>query len=393
MSIDPASPFGSLSINEFLNKYWQKQPVIIRQAFPNFSDIISAEELAGLSLEQDVESRIIQHKGHAHKKSWDVIQGPFDERFFHQLPDENWTLLVQNVDSWSEQACQLLEQFSFIPNWRRDDLMVSFATPGGGVGPHVDQYDVFLIQGMGQRHWQVGSNDESLMNQIPHPLLKQVSDFTPIIDDTLNPGDILYIPPGFPHCGTAINDCLTYSVGFRAPSRQMVLEQLLSDLLENDEYESNRYRDHHPEQTFQSAELPDHLSSWLMESLSQVNPAQLQMAFAKIVTRRPAFEEEIEELSKEELRNVIEKLEHAPGSIHLEDNARITGYESDNHYICVINANVQPFPIKHRDIIRKLVNHGVILSNRSNKLPQDVEFISGIANLINKGCLNFQQHD
>ena len=120
MSIDPTSPFGSLSINEFLNKYWQKQPVIIRQAFPNFSDIISAEELAGLSLEQDVESRIIQHKDHARKKSWDVIQGPFDERFFHQLPDENWTLLVQNVDSWSEQACQLLEQFSSVKESKRE---------------------------------------------------------------------------------------------------------------------------------------------------------------------------------------------------------------------------------------------------------------------------------
>lgn len=389
MSIDPDTPLGSLSINEFLKHYWQKQPVIIRQAFPNFCDILSPEELAGLALEADVESRIIQNNIQLNKVSWNVLQGPFEESVFHKLPDENWTLLVQNVDHWSEQASQLLERFNFIPNWRRDDLMISYATSGGGVGPHVDQYDVFLIQGMGQRHWQVGSIDESLNSIIPHPLLKQVTDFTPIIDATLDPGDMLYIPPGYPHSGTAVTDCMTYSAGFRAPSKQMVLEQLLSDLLENDEYESGRYRDQRAEETFQSAELPSHLSSWLMTSLSEVTEQQLYKAFAKIVTRRSIIDDD--ESPSDDLHTIKKRLIHSSETIHLADNARITGYESGEHYVCVINAHVQRFPIKHREMLRELVNHGSILSNRSNKLPQDVEFINGIANLINKRCLNFKQ--
>ena len=148
------SPFGDISIEEFLRDYWQKKPLLVRNAFPDIEAPVGADELAGLSLEADVESRLVTQSPHG--TDWDIKHGPFDEETFENLPETHWTLLVQAVDSWVPEASDIVEQFRFIPNWRYDDLMVSFASQGGGVGPHYDNYDVFLIQTQGQRRWEVG---------------------------------------------------------------------------------------------------------------------------------------------------------------------------------------------------------------------------------------------
>lgn len=211
---------GELTPERFLAEYWQKKPLLIRQAIPDFESPLSAEELAGLACEEEVESRLVESVG-ADGKPWQVTHGPMDEEIFARLPERDWTLLVQAVDHYVPEVAELLEQFSFIPRWRLDDIMISYAPPGGNVGPHVDNYDVFLLQGAGQRRWQLGGfqgEDAAIVDGISLRILKEFS----ISNDeewVLEPGDMLYLPPRYAHHGISeSSDCMTWSIGFRAPS-------------------------------------------------------------------------------------------------------------------------------------------------------------------------------
>lgn len=206
-------------IEHFLRHYWQQKPVVLKAFFNNFDDPIDEHDLAGLAQEEDIDSRIISYANH----DWQVHSGPFED--FETVCQGAWTLLVQGVDRYIHDAASIIEPFRFIPNWRLDDLMVSFATQGAGVGAHIDQYDVFLVQGKGQRRWRVGEPG-NYKDVFPHPKLRQIEGFTPIIDEVLKPGDVLYIPPGWPHDGRTIKDCLTYSVGFRAPDCAQLADSL-----------------------------------------------------------------------------------------------------------------------------------------------------------------------
>lgn len=220
---------NQLTINwdDFLKQYWQKRPVILRQAIANFIDPITPDELAGLALESEIESRIVTNK---HGK-WDAQYGPFTH--YDHLGETNWSLLVQAVDHWHEQAATLIEPFRVLPHWQFEDLMISYATPQAGVGPHIDNYDVFIIQGMGKRRWIVGDRNPNYHQFNAHPALLHVEDYQPIIDEELNPGDILYIPIGFPHNGISLTDSLSYSVGFRTPTSQEMLSSFADYVLDN----------------------------------------------------------------------------------------------------------------------------------------------------------------
>ncbi len=219
------SILGHVSEELFLADYWQKKPLLIRSAWPNFEMPVDANELAGLALEEDVESRLIIGPDYA------VEHGPFDEDRFSHLPALDWTLLVQAVDLWVPEVAEILRRFRFLPRWRIDDIMVSYATDGGGVGPHYDDYDVFLLQGSGQRHWQIGDYCDS-ESVVRHDCeLKVLADFEPTEDWLLNPGDMLYLPPRIAHSGIAVGDCCTYSVGFRAPSAADILDDLATEML------------------------------------------------------------------------------------------------------------------------------------------------------------------
>ncbi|KPZ53172.1 cupin domain-containing protein [Pseudoalteromonas sp. P1-25] len=228
---------NTLSEQEFLNQYWQKKPLLIKQGFTDFQDPIEAEELAGLAMEESIESRIVTN----HNNDWQAYQGPFED--FEKLTEQHATLLVQAVDHWHSDAAQLLEPFRFIPNWRIDDLMISYSTPKGGVGPHLDQYDVFIIQGEGKRHWRVGLPDPTLKQFTQNKKLLQVEQFEAVIDCILEPGDILYIPPGCPHEGYAIENALNYSVGFRAPNQQDLFSSFADHIIDTDSGQK-RYSDH-----------------------------------------------------------------------------------------------------------------------------------------------------
>ena len=210
---------------EFLDEYWQKKPVVIRQGFKNFVDPISADEIAGLAMEEQVESRLV----HKTDGKWQAAFGPFES--YEHLGDKDWSLIVQALDNFSEEAAEMIEPFRFLPHWRLDDLMVSFATPGGGVGPHIDHYDVFICQGSGKRRWRVGDRGNH-REFAAHAALLHVDPFESIIDVELNPGDILYIPPGFPHDGITLETSLSFSVGFRTNSAVSLLSGFADHLID-----------------------------------------------------------------------------------------------------------------------------------------------------------------
>jgi len=212
---------------EFLRDYWQKKPVVIRQGFKDFNDPISADEIAGLAAEEEVESRIV----YKDKDSWQAEFGPF--QCYEKLGDSGWSLVVQALDNSSEEAALMIEPFRFIPHWRLDDLMVSFATPGGGVGPHIDLYDVFICQGSGKRHWRVGDRGDH-KEFAAHDALLHVEPFEPILDVELTAGDILYIPPGFPHDGVTLDTSLSFSVGFRTNSTSSLMSGFADFLIDNE---------------------------------------------------------------------------------------------------------------------------------------------------------------
>ena len=225
---DLPSILGDISADQFLAEYWQKKPLLIRNAILNFKSPISADELAGLSLDRDVESRLIFEKGEL--KPWSIKHGPFDEYIFKNLPEKHWTLLVQAVDLWVPKVKELADYFSFLPAWRIDDIMASYAPAGGSVGPHFDHYDVFLLQGSGQRKWQLGQACDSMTSTLPDTPITILSDFRSEKEWILNPGDMLYVPPKIAHWGVAHTDCVTYSIGFRSPSLVDMLGDITSML-------------------------------------------------------------------------------------------------------------------------------------------------------------------
>jgi 50S ribosomal protein L16 3-hydroxylase len=215
-------PFlGGLTARQFLSEYWQKKPLLVRNAFPGFTGLLTPDELAGLACLEEAEARLVQNKG----DKWLLRRGPFSEEDFQRLPQTRWTLLVQGVNLFLREGTELMDRFNFIPRARLDDLMVSYAPKGGSVGPHFDPYDVFLIQGMGHRRWQISTQSDQTL--LPGAPLRILQDFKPEQEWITAPGDLLYLPPQCAHYGLAQDHCMTYSVGFKAPYTQEIATQFL----------------------------------------------------------------------------------------------------------------------------------------------------------------------
>ena len=231
-------PLGELDTATFLQEYWQKKPLLIRQAFPGFQPELDINDIAGLACEELAESRLVSGSYPAH--DWTLRYGPFDEDTLSGLPDSDWTLLVQDVEKHYPPLKPLLNVFEFLPRWRLDDLMVSVAAKGGSVGPHTDQYDVFLLQAKGRRKWQIAENyDPDLLNDCE---LNVLTSFEPEQEWVLEPGDMLYLPPGIAHHGIALDTCMTWSAGMRAPSAADLF-QALGEWLAEKHAEGRRYAD------------------------------------------------------------------------------------------------------------------------------------------------------
>jgi 50S ribosomal protein L16 3-hydroxylase len=218
-----AIPFlGGLTADRFLSEYWQKKPLLVRNALPDFTGLLSRDDMLALAGRDDVESRFVSQVG-----GWTIEHGPFRRARLRRAA-KPWTVLVQGLNLLLPAADELMRRFSFVPYARLDDLMVSYATDGGGVGPHFDSYDVFLLQGIGRRRWRIGNQkDQTLIDGLPIRILK---DFRPVYDWVLEPGDLLYLPPEWAHDGIAVGECMTYSVGFRAAPAQELAEQFLAYL-------------------------------------------------------------------------------------------------------------------------------------------------------------------
>lgn len=252
---------GGLTPAQFLRDYWHKKPLLIRQAIPDFEPVLSRDAIFGMAAQEDVESRLITNV----KQKWHMEHGPI-----HNLPplkQRNWTLLVQGVNLFVDDADRLLRQFRFIPDARLDDLMISFATDSGGVGPHFDSYDVFLLQAQGQRRWRISSQkDLSLIDGMP---LKILRDFQAEQEFVLEPGDMLYLPPHYAHDGIAVGECMTYSIGFRAPSYQELGEAFLQFMADTIDLEG-RYADPDLAPSTHPAEISRSMLSQVAEQLNKV---------------------------------------------------------------------------------------------------------------------------
>ncbi len=231
---------GGLTTEEFFNDYWQQQPLVIRNALFNLPEL-SADELAGLALETEIESRlIIEHPATA---TWELFHGPLTVQQLQTVPSSHWTLLVQAVDHWEPAVHALLDHFDFLPRWRLDDIMVSFAADQGGVGPHYDNYDVFLLQTLGRRRWRIGQHCDDSTELVTDAPLRLLKDFEQHVEYLLEPGDILYLPPRVAHWGIAEGDCMTYSIGFRAPTAIELLDDLATELLADPELKTAPFTD------------------------------------------------------------------------------------------------------------------------------------------------------
>lgn len=341
----------TLNWPDFLERHWQKRPVVLKRGFSNFIDPLSPDELAGLAMESEIDSRLVSHQD----GKWQVSHGPFES--YDHLGESNWSLLVQAVNHWHEPTAALMRPFRALPDWRIDDLMISFSVPGGGVGPHLDQYDVFIIQGTGRRRWRVGEKLQ-MRQHCPHPDLLQVDPFEAIIDEELEPGDILYIPPGFPHEGYALENAMNYSVGFRAPNSRELISGFADYVLQR-ELGNTYYSDPDMPSRKHPADIlpqemdklrnmmldlinqPAHFQQWLGEFLSQ-SRHELDIA----PPEPPYQPDEIgpSGCGKTTVLRLIAGLETVDAGHIMLDNQDITHVPAENRYVNTVFQSYALFP-------------------------------------------------
>ncbi len=285
--------FLGMSAAAFLRDYWQQKPLLIRHAFANLSSPLAPDDLAGLACEDFALSRLVTHDPVSDR--WSLRNGPFAETDFADLPASHWSLLVQDVDKWDADVAGLLGHFDFLPSWRVDDVMVSYAEEGGSVGAHIDQYDVFLIQGLGRRRWQISTDAHAPRAFRDDVELKLLREFAPTHEWLLEPGDMLYLPPGVAHHGVAEGKCLTFSVGMRAPAVAEMITDFAGFLAER-MVEELRYSDAGIEPAKLAGEIDDlaieKIGSTLRDSLT-VDAPTLRAWFGSFITRYRAAHEAV----------------------------------------------------------------------------------------------------
>lgn len=378
---------GSLTPEQFLREYWQKKPLVIRQGFPNFTDPLEPEELAGLACEDEVDSRIVLEKGG--KIPWEVRHGPFKEKHFTKLPETHWTVLVQRVDHYLPAVTRLLDAFRFIPNWRLDDIMISYAAPQGGVGPHVDNYDVFLIQGKGRRHWRVGAAVGEEAEICPNEEIRQVKPFEALIDTILEPGDILYIPPRFPHDGVALEACMTYSVGFRAPSQQDLCKAFVA-ALEADFDETVRYSD--PDLTLQRC--PGEIKPEALRRAHQLvlDAVKSETAFAAFFGRFLTWPKGGLWDPEAELSDAaIEAALAGDGKLYKEPATRVAYLLQDDSIQLFVSSEHLELPVNELALAQLLASQNEISLSTLRNFCENVDTRELITTLIRKGYWVFNE--
>ena len=371
---------NQLTQEQFLKEYWQKKPLLIKGGFKDFVDPISPDELAGLAMEEGIESRIVTNND-----NWQCAHGPFED--FSLLTEQHSTLLVQAVDHWHPESAQLLNPFRFIPNWRIDDLMVSFSTVGGGVGPHVDQYDVFIIQGQGKRHWRVGAVNKHIEQYSASNGLLQVHGFDAVIDEHLERGDILYIPPNAPHEGYAIENALNYSVGFRAPEQVGLLSQL-ADFAIDHELGKKRYSD--PELTPRTSrgQLSDDEVARLRALLKDaIDDDSLFIPYITEALSQPKHDKDLAPLEPAlEVDELFQFLESSP-MLFKAGGLRALYYvsEAQNAVLLAVEGQHFDLDLSHLSSIKNLCDHECTSIEAIKNSLDCSQFAQTLTTLLNEG--------
>ncbi|MNJ22810.1 50S ribosomal protein L16 arginine hydroxylase [compost metagenome] len=380
----PLQLLGGLTAREFMRDYWQKKPLLVRQAFPDFESPIDPDELAGLALEEEVESRLVIEHG---ERPWELRRGPFEEDTFSTLPERDWTLLVQAVDQFVPEVQELLEHFRFLPSWRIDDVMISFAAPGGSVGPHFDNYDVFLLQGQGKRNWKIGQMCDSDSPLLEHADLRILAEFEQSDEWTLEPGDMLYLPPRLAHFGVAEDDCLTYSVGFRAPGAAEVLTHF-TDFLSQFLPDEERYTDADAQPVSDPHQIQhdalDRLKKLLAEHMS--DERLLLTWFGQFMTE-PRYPELVSGEPLDEV-DLIESL--AEGAILIRNpSARLAWSEVDDNLLLFASGQSRLLPGDLRELLKLICAADALHIENLEQWLENDQGITLICELVKQGSLGF----
>jgi 50S ribosomal protein L16 3-hydroxylase len=340
---EPLQLLGGLSPKTFMQRHWEKKPLLIRQAIPGFRPILDRAELLDLAAMDDVESRLVVQAVPGKEKAWRFRHGPFPRKSLPPFKQRAWSVLVQGVDLHDERVHTLMNQFRFVPDARLDDLMISYATDGGGVGPHFDSYDVFLLQAHGRRRWRIGRQKD--MTLLPDMPLKILANFEPEQEFVLEPGDMLYLPPRYAHDGIAEGECMTYSIGFRSPSHGEVAREVLQRMAEQaaDEAGDAIYRDPGQMAVERSGAIPEAMQHFAQKAvdLATRDPLALQRALGEYLTEPKA--------------NVWFSAGDAVvrGGVHLDRRTRML-YDDKHVFI-----NGESFRASGRDatVMRRLADH------------------------------------
>jgi 50S ribosomal protein L16 3-hydroxylase len=369
---------NEMTHQEFLDEYWQKKPVVIRQGFKNFVDPITADEIGGLAMEAEVESRLVHKEG----DEWKAAFGPFEN--YDHLGNENWSLVIQALDNFSEEAAEIVEAFRFIPHWRLDDLMTSFATPGGSVGPHMDNYDTFICQGSGTRYWKVGDKGNHV-EFAAHEALLHVEPFEAIIDTELKTGDILYIPPGFPHEGISLDPSMSFSIGFRANSGVSLLSAFADHLIDN-ELGNELLTDPDRKVTTCSGEVSNDDYESLKGQLQKLLDDEKSFkAFAGNFLTSSKHDLDImlpdEPFTLEEVGNVIT----SHGIKRLGGLRAFYFEDTINNGTCYLNGTEVHFPIEIVPAVKLLCNQTTILPTDMQDWCSNAVFVELVTELLNQG--------
>ncbi|WP_286729374.1 cupin domain-containing protein [Acinetobacter sp. UBA1297] len=377
----PLAVLGGITAEQFLSEYWQKKPLLVRNALPEIINILEPNDVKELALEENITARLIKQKD-KDSNQWSVKSSPLIKGDFQKMP-KLWTLLVQAVDHYSFDLAALWKKFPFIPQWRRDDIMVSYAPKGGSVGKHFDFYDVFLVQGYGHRRWQLGQMCDADTAFVPGQPLKLLPDMEVNFDEVLAPGDLLYVPPGLSHYGVAEDDCLTFSFGFRMPNIADMMDRV-SDKFSEDQLLRNPLTDILRGQATAAGEItPVELEYLKTELLARLqNSTVLDDAIISLMSE-PKYPENIPEAEEIGTGDLEEALDQGY-MLMLEPASRLLYTDEDNQLLFWANGEALYISESFAAYLKRLADGEILVLDQN---LNDEEILEDIAQLLTDSIL------
>lgn len=377
----PLDVLGGITAEQFLSEYWQKKPLLVRNAMPEIANLLEPDDVMELALEEHVTARLIKQKDRD-PNQWSVKSSPLLKADFQKMP-KLWTLLVQAVDHYSFDLSEMWKKFPFIPQWRRDDIMVSYAPQGGSVGKHFDFYDVFLVQGYGHRRWQLGQMCDAETALVPGQPLKLLPEIEVNFDEVLAPGDLLYVPPGLAHYGVAEDDCLTFSFGFRMPNVSDMMDRIGDKFSENESLR-NPLVDIIRDQVGAIGEVSGNELEYLKEQIMQQlhNSNVLEDAIMTLMSE-PKYPENLPEAEEIGTGDLEEALDQGY-SLMLEPASRLLYTEADGDVLFWANAEGIEISEAFTTKLKQLADGEIILLDENFA---DEDILEDVAALLNDAVL------